>query len=61
MSQQYENLNFIVTIEVFAKEVGVTVETVRCWIRNNTIPSVKLGKRRLVDVDTLRNNLSSEQ
>ncbi|MGI9282859.1 MAG: helix-turn-helix domain-containing protein [Endozoicomonas sp.] len=49
------------TIDDFARSVGVTVETVRIWIRKNKIPSVKIGKRRLVNIHKIKNTLESEE
>lgn len=36
------------TKEAFAALVGVPVEMVTAWIKYGTVPSVKLGKTRLV-------------
>ena len=38
------------TIEQYAQYVGVSVRTVEGWIAKNHIPSVKIGRRRLVNV-----------
>lgn len=57
MSNKENNNDFLLTIELFANAIGVSVETVRCWIKDNKIPSVKIGKRRLVNVQKLRNEL----
>ena len=38
------------TIEKYAEAVGVTPRVVRSWIERGYIPSVKVGKWRLVNV-----------
>ncbi len=38
------------TIEQYAEYVGVTVRTVQGWIDRGYIPTVKVGKRRLINV-----------
>ena len=58
MKNKNDNSNdFLQTVERFAKSIGVSVETVRCWIRDNKIPSIKIGKRRLVNVQKIKNDL----
>ncbi|OED47189.1 hypothetical protein ACH42_03305 [Endozoicomonas sp. (ex Bugula neritina AB1)] len=60
MKPENNDTQILQTIEEFARSVGVTVETVRIWIRKNKIPSVKIGKRRLVNIHKFKNNLDSE-
>ena len=48
------------TIEEFSKLVGVSIDTVRVWVRNNKIPSFKIGKRRLINVRKLKDNIDSD-
>jgi len=38
------------TIEQYAENVGVSVRTVEGWIERGYLPSVKIGKRRLINV-----------
>ncbi len=38
------------TIEQYADHVGVTPRTVQNWLDRGYIPTVKVGKRRLVNV-----------
>ena len=38
------------TIEQYAQHVGVSNRTVEEWIAKNHIPSIKIGRRRLVNV-----------
>jgi excisionase family DNA binding protein len=46
------------SIEVFAMMVGVTQDTVKSWVQNDTIPSIKMGRPRLVNLEQLRRDLS---
>lgn len=46
------------SIEVFAMMVGVTQDTVKSWVQNDTIPSIKMGRPRLVNLERLRRDLS---
>lgn len=57
MKQENNNNDFLLTVDLFANAIGVSVETVRCWVRDNKVPSVKIGKRRLVNVQKLRDEL----
>lgn len=34
----------------FASWIGVTPDTVRGWVENGTIPTVKIGRQRFIDV-----------
>ena len=45
--------------EQFATWAGTTPDTVRGWIENKTIPSVKIGRQRFVDVLRFVNDLKS--
>ncbi len=38
------------TIEQYAQHVGVSVRTVEGWIAKDHLPSIKVGRRRLVNV-----------
>ncbi len=38
------------TIEQYAQQVGVTARTVEGWIAKGLLPTVKIGKRRLVNM-----------
>ena len=48
------------TIEEFSKSVGVSIDTVRVWVRNNKIPSFKIGKRRLINIRKLKDKMDSD-
>jgi excisionase family DNA binding protein len=38
------------TVERYAQQVGVTTRTVEGWIAKGYIPTIKMGRRRLVNV-----------
>ena len=37
MSKNENNNDFLLTVELFANSIGVSVETVRCWIKEAKI------------------------
>lgn len=43
----------IMTQESFAKKIGVSDDTVRGMIRTTILPSIKIGKRRWVNIAKL--------
>ncbi len=43
-----------------AQAVGVSERTMSAWLNDGTIPSVKLGRCRLVPVDVLRQWLAEQ-
>lgn len=43
--------------ETFAAMCGVSVDTVIAWMQNGTVPSVKMGRPRLVNLAQLRADL----
>ncbi len=47
----------ILSREQFAVFIGTTADTVRGWMQSNTIPSVKVGRQRLVNVALLVRDL----
>ncbi len=49
------------TLEAFAERNGLTSDTVRAWARNAVIPSLRLGKRRMVNSALLRNWLLEQE
>lgn len=54
-----ENSGIFQTADAFAKSLGVTNRTVEAWIARDLIPTVKIGKRRLVNLYQLKKNLES--
>ena len=46
-------------IDTFATACGVEEQEVRGWVQNGTLPSVKLGDQRLINVSRLQADLLS--
>ncbi|GAB6389411.1 MerR family transcriptional regulator [Stutzerimonas marianensis] len=44
--------------ETYAAMNGVSVDTVIAWMQRGTIPSVKMGRPRLVNLAQIRANLA---
>lgn len=44
--------------ETFAAMNGVSVDTVTAWIQTGTVPSVKMGRPRLVNLAQIRADLA---
>lgn len=44
--------------EIFAAMVGVSHDTVKSWMQTGTVPSVKMGRPRLVNLAAIRTDLS---
>lgn len=44
--------------EIFASMVGVTADTVNGWMQTGTVPSVKMGRPRLVNLAQIRADLA---
>lgn len=45
--------------ETFAAMLGVSVDTVIAWIQSKTVPSVKMGRPRLVNLAQIRADLAN--
>lgn len=45
--------------EHFANFVGTTLDTVRGWAQTDTIPTVKVGRHRLINIAKLTEDLQS--
>ncbi len=70
MSDQLEGLDVqrlfsalpdVETLEGFAERNGLTSDTVRAWAQKAVIPSLRLGKRRMVNTAMLRNWLLEQE
>lgn len=70
MSSQLEELDLqrltsalpdVETLEAFAERNGLTPDTVRAWAQKAVIPSLRLGKRRMVNTAMLRNWLLEQE
>jgi excisionase family DNA binding protein len=46
------------TIEKYAHSIGVSPDVVDGWIKRGYIPTVKIGRRRLVNIAALTRELS---
>lgn len=44
----------LLTIEVYARSIGLTADTIRAQVDRGILPSKKIGKRRLVNVEAIR-------
>lgn len=49
------------TIESFAERNGITYHAARAWVMKGVLPSVKFGKRRMVNSALLRNWLLEQE
>ena len=46
------------TIEKYAHSIGVSSDVVDGWIKRGYIPTVKIGRRRLVNIAAMTRDLS---
>ena len=46
------------SLDIFAAMVGVTQDTVKSWVQAGTVPSVKMGRPRLVNLAVIRSDLA---
>lgn len=49
------------TVECWAERNGVTTDTARAWVKRGVLPTVKLGKRRMVNCVQLRHWLLEQE
>lgn len=47
------------SLEVFAQMLDVSSDVVRGWVETNTIPTAKVGRRRVLNLHKLRLDLES--
>lgn len=60
--QLKQGMNFsvlppLVSRELFAAFTGATMDTVRGWAQTDTIPTVKVGRQRLINMEELLKDL----
>ncbi|MRI32614.1 helix-turn-helix domain-containing protein [Endozoicomonas sp. OPT23] len=55
------NERLLQTMDDFALLLGVSIETVRVWVRKNQVPSFKIGKRRLINVRKLKKMIDESE
>ncbi len=48
------------TIERFAHSIGVSKDVVNGWIKRGYIPTVKYGKRRLVNIAAISKSIQED-
>ena len=66
MTEPQKNLDTIaipvfvptLTIEKYAKSIGVTPDVVDGWVKRGYIPTVKIGRRRLINIAAMTRDLS---
>ncbi len=46
------------TIEKYAHSIGVSTDVVDGWIKRGYIPTVKIGRRRLINIAAMTRELS---
>ena len=56
---QLHDLMPVVTMQRFAELAGLSTSTVRLWVKNGYLPSVRIGKRRLIALDMLREQIKN--
>ena len=49
----------VLTREQFSSLIGTTPDTVRGWIQTNTVPTVKIGRQRLVNLALMSQELTN--
>jgi excisionase family DNA binding protein len=49
------------SVDETASMLGCTSVTIRRWVGNGTLPSIKLGGRRLISVDTVNSLIQQAQ
>lgn len=49
----------VLSQEQFANFTGVTPDTVRGWVENHTLPTIKLGRQRFINVVSFFDDLKS--
>jgi excisionase family DNA binding protein len=47
----------VMSQEMYASFLGITKDTVRGWIEQGTVPSVKIGRQRFVNVKQVVSDL----
>lgn len=49
----------VLSQEQFATFLGTTLDTVRGWVENNTVPHVKIGRQRYINIIAFVNDLKN--
>lgn len=45
------------TPQVFADMLGVSGDVVRGWVETNTVPTIKIGRRRIINLHKVRQDI----
>lgn len=56
-AQPYDRNSAVCSAEAFADMCGVSIDTVVGWIRTGTVPAVKVGDARLINIERLCEDL----
>lgn len=46
------------TPQVFADMLGVSGDVVRGWVETSTVPTIKIGRRRIINLHKVRQDMS---
>ena len=49
----------VLTVEKYAKSIGIEIGVVDGWVKRGYIPTIKIGKRRLINIVAMTQELSS--
>ena len=49
----------VLSVDRYAKSIGIEVGVVDGWVKRGYIPTIKIGKRRLVNIAAMTQELSS--
>lgn len=60
LEYQVKNTVFPVTQTKFAEITGVTLPTVRAWVARGYVPTIRVGRRRLIDVAAYLRQIEDE-
>jgi len=49
----------VLSVDRYAKSIGIDVGVVDGWVKRGYIPTIKIGKRRLINIAAMTQELSS--
>ena len=61
LTRNFRGLGVVVTRQRFAEASGLTEETVRGMVNRGYLPSVLVGRHRLVNIVALERHLAAEE
>lgn len=53
MTTSYTHFAPLRTVEEFSSDIGLTLRTVEAWVMRGYVPTVKVGRHRLINVAAL--------